>query len=169
LDDLPVGMSMIIQGNTSAAIVTVSDCTWSNFTYQAVDINITNMTASRIKLTDYYPIWYCPTFYENNATEFSLYGDEPFALPISNGLVFLGSRTSGVAVIKNNSARHVSLLADHDWIGYYEDTDAEDPYLVKNVHYSFIIYQGTLETAIELANFINTRPYVTIDMNGAWA
>ncbi|MEX2681561.1 MAG: hypothetical protein Q6373_008170 [Candidatus Sigynarchaeota archaeon] len=169
LNDLPLEMSLGLEGNTSAPTVTVYNCTWGGFTYQTVDIDIPTITASRLKLASSYPLWYCPTFYEDRAMQFSFYGEEPFALPIANGLVFLGSETSGIAIIKNNSARHVALLADRDWIGYYEETDEDDPYPVKNVHYSFVIYQGTLETANALANFINTRPYVKIDMNGGWA
>nr|MDO8086100.1 hypothetical protein [Candidatus Sigynarchaeum springense] len=169
LGDLPVEMSLTIKGNTSASTVTVSNCSWGGFPYQAVDIKIPDMTASRLKLASSYPIWYCPTFCDDRAMLFSLYGEEPFALPIANGLVFLGSQAAGVAIIKNNSARHVALLADQDWIGYYEETDDEDPYPVKNVHYSFVIFKGNLTTAIALANFINTRPYVKIDMNGGWA
>ncbi len=169
LNDLPVDMQLALVGNTSEPVIAVSNCTWNGFSYQVIDISIGDMTASRLKLAGTYPVWYCPSFYEDRALQFSLYGEEPFALPLSNGLAFFGSQAAGVAVIKNSSARHVALLAENDWIGYYEDTDDEDPYPVKNVHYSLVIYQGTLDTAIVLANFINTRPFVEIDMNGGWA
>ena len=118
----------------------------------------------KLGIDDGYPFYYSPTFYENRAIEYSLEGDEPFFLPLSNGLYFKGSEANGIAVIKNCSSRHIALMADKEFVGYFEKTSLKDPYTVKNLYYSFIIIRGTLQEALELANFVNIRPYVTLNI-----
>ena len=87
---------------------------------------------------------------------FEHYGDESFFVPASNGLVFLGSVDSGVAIIKNCSARHVALEFGKNRVGYREQ--CQEGHTVKDVRYQFIVMEGTLADAIELANFVNVAP-----------
>ncbi len=164
LDDLPVHLSLELDTGYGTHSAEVSNCTWGNHAYTKVDITVPETTGLRLHVGSGYPFWYSPTFYENRAIEYTLEGDEPFFLPLSNGLYFSGNETQGMAVIKNCSSRHVAFMASREFTGYFEKTSLRSPYTVKDVHYSFIMIQGSLQEALALANFVNTRPTITLDV-----
>ncbi|MHA1794350.1 MAG: hypothetical protein ACTSVI_17065, partial [Promethearchaeota archaeon] len=91
-----------------------------------------------------------------------LKGEEPFFLPLSNGLLFLGDPDSGIAIIKNASTRHVALRADKKWIGFFEACNTKVGHHVENVSYELIFYEGSLDSAIQLANLVNVRPIINL-------
>ncbi|MBN2151652.1 MAG: hypothetical protein JW839_09415 [Candidatus Lokiarchaeota archaeon] len=168
LDSLPVPLSLTLDDAHVAFTANVFNCSLSGFSYYRADITIPASTSSRLRLDLAYPVWYSPSLHEGRAIEYTLEGEEPFFLPISNGLVFTGSEANGIAIIKNCSVRHVALMVDDDWIGYYETTKPDDPHVITDTRYSFVIYEGSLANAIQLARLVNIRPFVTLDVTSPW-
>ncbi|MHA1370595.1 MAG: hypothetical protein ACTSRA_12890 [Promethearchaeota archaeon] len=160
LASIPLELEISLEPATMNYSSIVMNCSYGGFSYQEVEIIIPELSKLRMKISDDYPIWYCPTFHEDRAQEFILHGEEPYYLPLSNGLVFLGSPDQGIAVIKNCSSRHVSLEVNKDWIGFREE--CKEGYTVKDVKYSLIISECTLSDAIKLADFVNIRPIVNL-------
>ncbi|MHA1683538.1 MAG: hypothetical protein ACTSUE_21545 [Promethearchaeota archaeon] len=162
--ELPVGIDFTITGNSSSASVSINNCSLNGTDFQEVNIHIPDLTESRIGFDLDYPIWYSPSLFEDRAISYTLEGDEPYFLPLSNGLLFSGSESSGVAIIKNCSSRHVSLELNRDWIGFWEF--CKEGQKVKNVEYSFAIMSNiSLHEAINLATLINTSPIVNLHVS----
>jgi hypothetical protein len=168
LADLAVPLTLTLDDAHTSFSAPIANCSLEGFDYYRADITIPASISSRLRLGLDYPVWYSPSLYDDRAIAYTLQGDEPYFLPVSNGLVFTGSEASGIAIIKNCSARHLSLMADEDWIGYFETTDPEDPYVITDTRYSFLIYEGSLENAIKLARLVNIRPFVTLNVTSPW-
>ncbi|MFX0099276.1 MAG: hypothetical protein ACFFCS_06805 [Candidatus Hodarchaeota archaeon] len=162
LDDLPRTIEISLDAPYTTYTINISNCSYQGFNYQKLNVSIPELSRLRMKLGETYPLWYCPTFHETRAYEYTLEGDEPYFLPLSNGLLFFGSESNGVAIIKNCSTRHVSLETNQDWIGYWEQCK---DYTVKDVEYGFIVFQGNLQDSIDLANLVNTRPIINLELS----
>jgi hypothetical protein len=169
LAGLPVPLTLTLDtAHAGAFTAPVTNCSLEGFNFYRADISIPASTSSRLEFGLDYPMWYSPSLYDDRAIEYTLQGDEPYFLPISNGLVFTGNEANGIAIIKNCSARHLSLMVDNDWIGYFETTDPDDPYVITDSLYSFVVYEGSLVNALELARLVNIRPFVTLDVTSPW-
>ncbi|GAB4313518.1 MAG: hypothetical protein Kow0069_14680 [Promethearchaeota archaeon] len=75
-------------------------------------------------------------------------------LPLANGLIY--NLAKGYALITNNEVRHVSVRWEDDRVTFYETGQDFD------ARYEFLLFDGSLEDALLLANLANLYPFVEV-------
>jgi len=133
-----------------------------NGTYDWADDSIRRISIKlKIPNQNFNEIVYSPSLLENYTKR--LYRDNYkhhpvyIFLPLSNGLFFIPSNpsgTTGIAIVKNVTARHTSWLWQKDYLEIYED----DGLHMMAHHQFYIMDHVSLDVALAFANRINLFP-----------
>ncbi len=155
-----------VRFNSSDSLNTLFNLTrldiYFNGTYDWVDDSIQRISIKfKIPNGDFEEIVYSPSLLENYSKRLHrddyVYHPVYVFLPLSNGLLFIPSElggNTGIAIIKNVTARHTSWLWQKDYVEIYEDEGLH----MRAHHQFYIMNDVSLDTALAFANRINIYP-----------